>query len=1336
MQLTIKSLVLLAILLLKSLNTNVAYPVIGGFLSSSNLVKCNKVENDSLDINSQLNLEVLSQKSTLHTQTVDSNVLNKTNANYTPKIKHNKQYEFEDILCFSDDLELGEPLQLVYPNDDHTELLVDPEVLNFLKTVPKPIYPVAVVGPVNSGKSFLLNLLNDNVLCKSVLVKDLESCKPNLDNLSNLNFQKSFNSETGSSTFKVSKTPEPETFGIWVYSKPLKISKTRLQERIQNYHEAEKVDECSLKSKKPRESVYQHSKLSRIKSDPYDDEALADTVNVLLFDVEGFNSHKNIFRYDEAIFSIVSLICSEIVYLSPRTLNSSDLLLMEDLIKCSLQSKISNLYKIYTGLEGFEHENEEIFQYFFKMFENKNLTFLVNEFKFTQEQAFSNLVNLLRSPRRDLPLHEFFFYKNQKLNIGNYDFRADFVRKIKPKIDKDSRDKLPVKKDSSHPKDEQPSRTDKNVCTTDSLEQIEVNFSRFGYIFHMMFNSVNVSTLPSTSSHLFNTLFHTNDNNGLKNNEPNGVVKYFERLGHFKFELFLRALRNPLLKHCSVDESTSTCHMSGSDLAEIVNFSMKILSMNKFYKLATDLTTGDFGKITENDAFDRLVKVLRLSRLLMIQNDLSHNYKDILMKFVTGKKYHIDLENLDQPVKEVVKNSVDHVVKNSVDHVVNKSVKEVVDGGRKASELVRKRPIPSMSLFEKYSFKLRNEFLELMLKTFENEGLSTDFKDSWSALASEFDSFSEEASEKLSETIKEHCGRVSEKVFGVLDERVEQVRLPALPSKLKFLHFFKDEFKRRFILLVDSEEAEYDDSEPQTYDNLIESKKAHSLFYDSVCESVFSDYLTRLDDKIAGLLDTNQKMIDHHFSSVYNKALNHFKFNFSQVEENYELPIEEPLARSTTLVKEAQNILMTHLGEFHALEFLVSEVKNKLNMALTQELEVFKTNYHNRCLQKLDNMHSHYLDNYPVFLNRFAPLPTSPELIHMYHEYVKHVSREEFFRVYCTEYMDLDKRQTKLEQKLNDKLKEMLAENVRIASEALESDFLEIDRYLMTQVKKSKFYNYFRYNAKRYVSYKMTPKFVYAKLNLDPNQLSLRCPIESLGLKVLYNPDSRKIMVRKGPTPEKQGFNKRYSSDSYRTSIGIKPGSESDFNFESLRDKLIRMNRTNIHFKFVDGIVDRYMDTHMIQFKKMFLNTHCKAIVLVCSIILLGLSTLSFSLAQKGFDRLFFAILGFISYSFLVGMETTKRNVKKFFLFLKKVLKKVMLAFLKVLKQLLSKLFSLLARCITKLFMKLGFMYTFLIGFLSAASLYVYSKYLSYKRKKSQEYCDIKVPVKFIKQLK
>uniref|UniRef100_A0A3B0N1V2 Guanylate-binding protein, N-terminal domain containing protein, putative n=1 Tax=Theileria annulata TaxID=5874 RepID=A0A3B0N1V2_THEAN len=1309
MQLIIKSVVLPVILLLQSLNTNVAYIVINGFLLSSNFVKCNKVENDSLDVNSQLNLEILSQKSTLHTQTVDSNVLNKTNTKYTPNNKNTKQNNYEDILCFSDELELGEPLQLVYPNDDHTELLVDPEVLNHLKTIPGPIYPVAVVGSFNSGKSFLLNLINDNVLCKSGLIEDLESSKSNWHNLK---FSNILSPEICSKIFKVSKTPEPETLGIWVYSKPLKITRSRLQEKLQNYHEAENIDKYSLKTKKPRESDYQHTKLSRNKSDPYEDEALSETVNVLLFDVEGFNSHKNIFRYDEAIFSIVSLISSEIVYLSPRTLNSSDLLLMEDLIKCSLQSKISNLYKIYTGLEGFEHEKEEIFQYFFKMFENKNLTFLINEFKFTPEQALSNLVNLLRAPRRDLPLHEFFFYKNQKINIGNYDFRADFVKRIKHKVDKDEspKDKLPVKRDYSPTKDDQQTiaSSNKNVCSTDSPEQIDVKFSRFGYIFHMMFNSVNISTLPSTSSGIFSKIFDTDETKTPKDNETNTFDKYFERLGHFKFELFLRALRNPLLKHCSVDESTSTCHMSGRDLAEIVNFSMKILSMNKFYKLATNLTSNEWIKITENDAFDRLVKVLRLSRLLMIQNDLSHNYKDILMKFITGKKYHIDLENLEENMD---------------------------DGQKNKSELIVRSPIPSMSLFEKYSFKLRNEFLELLLKTFENEGLSTDFKDAWSSLASEFDSFSEEASEKLSETIKEHCGRVSEEVFGVLDDKVEQVRLPALPSKLKFLHFFKDEFKRRFILLVDSEETEFEDTETQTYDKLVETKKEHSLFYDSVCESVFSDYLNKLDEKISELLNTNQKMIDHHFSSVYNKALNHFRSNFSRVDENYELPIEEPLSRSTTLIKEAQNILMTNLGEFHALEFLVSEVKNKLNMALNQEMEVFKTNYHKRCHQKLDNMQNHYLNNYAVFLNSFAPLPTSPELIHMYHEFLKHVSKEELFRVYCTDYMDIDKRHNKLEQKLNDKLKEMLAENVKIASEALEPDFQLFDKYLLTQVNNSRFYNVFRYNAKKYASYKITPKFVYTKLNLGLDQLSLKCPIEDLGLKVLYSQESRRILPRKGPTTPKHGFNSGFTSDSYRMGLGINPGTESDFNFEDLRAKFIRMNRTNIHYKFVDGIVGRYMDTHMLEFKKMFLNNHCKAIVLVCSIILLGLSTLSFSLAQKGFDRLLFAILGFASYSFLVGMETTKRNLRRFLEFLKRVLKKVMLAFLKVLKRLLNKLFALLAAYITKLFVKLGFMYTFLIGFLSAATLYVYSKYVSYRRKKSQEYCNIKVPTKLLKNL-
>ncbi|KNC35846.1 hypothetical protein PFLG_00875 [Plasmodium falciparum RAJ116] len=58
----------------------------------------------------------------------------------------------------------GKAIQIIKPNVNHTELIIIEENLEIFKRIDKPIAIVSVLGDMHTGKSFLLNLLNEHVI--------------------------------------------------------------------------------------------------------------------------------------------------------------------------------------------------------------------------------------------------------------------------------------------------------------------------------------------------------------------------------------------------------------------------------------------------------------------------------------------------------------------------------------------------------------------------------------------------------------------------------------------------------------------------------------------------------------------------------------------------------------------------------------------------------------------------------------------------------------------------------------------------------------------------------------------------------------------------------------------------------------------------------------------------------------------------------------------------------------------------------------------------------------------------------------------------------------------
>ncbi|BAM40238.1 uncharacterized protein TOT_020000499 [Theileria orientalis strain Shintoku] len=1269
---------LYALNLFNCINVFVPYYLIKGIIFNTEFDKHIEFNDDSKNVKITEVFPGKSQELTSPTHKVDAKEISNDIKDSRQKSSVNNSLDsgfstndpYESI-CFAEKLDVGEPLPLIYPNKDHTELMVNTEVLKVLESVPKPIYPVGVIGSVNSGKSLLVNLLNDNHFCSNRAGDKKDSTSPKAGN------------GGISKGFKMATTPEPETSGIWMYSKPVKMTRRRLQEKLKDKEGKAKKRFFSLKNFSATEGIQKQKVTKSSSSGPEEAEELDldQEVNVVFIDIEGFSSHKNIYKYDEALFSMVSSICSEVIYLSNKTLDKSDLHTVEELIKSSLLSKISNLYTLYTG-KGEPRENrEEIFEYFLKIFENKNLTFLINEFDYTSKKAYENLVNLLKAPKRDLSLYEFFLYNLRKKKSKDYEQK---MRELEGE-EAESYENVGTDLGSLGilgPKLDATRRKDKNNV---SLGSEEVKFNIHGYLFHTLFNSVNIATLPSTSKNeLIMKMVKENKDKKSKGRGKNGnevsEEDYLENLRTFKSELFQRSTRNPLKKYCLLDGVMTTCHMSGRDLAEMVKFTLSSLSLNRYYKLASSSASVELlSSLDYKDAFDQYFKMFRSTRLLMIKNDLHDTYKGVLKGYINGESRKGDKSQLGDGF------------------IGFKSPGKCEQG---CQDIDSESRLPTIPMLNKYSRYLKEKLMDVLVKNYENEAVPEDFDKIKTDLSHGLDRVSGEIEEELYGKLKNHCTNVSEALIQGLQKELDQLNLPLLPSRLKFIHDLSSKYGKMYPLEldgVDPKDEEFRRIYGHGQDNMINTLLSQS----DPCDLVYEHYTKAVHRSVSDTLRKNEQLIEDHFYDIYNRAVKHFRTKFSEVEKTYDIPLDQALKSANAIMKESHNVMLTHLGEFHALDYLVKKYKGKLSSTLSEELELFKKAHKRKCSDKLDNIKRHYEGNYRVLLEKARRMPAKPDMLIKFRDYMLHLARSEFFRTSCSDLLDIEKRHKRFEEALQRAFKDSFSDNAKVAAAAIQDQFDMIDVYLQTRVKSSPFYIYFRYNAKRYAKIRLNYLALASRFNFRDETPS---PQDALQFdEVLFDPECAKTQS----SPLQPGV---CGSLAPRYAI----------NMNELATHFIRMEKSQIRHEFADAVLEEYLRMRMPAFRRMFLKRYCNAIVLVCSLSLLGMSVLSLTLAHSWSNKFIFSIAGLSSYLLLVGFLNLRRNLARVREFVVNFVLGTLSHFCKLCLMGVLRALGLVIQGIVYVIRRLGFLFTFFLGFTTAIIFYAVI-YYKIKTKKNEE---------------
>ncbi|CDR94158.1 hypothetical protein, conserved [Babesia bigemina] len=495
----------------------------------------------------------------------------------------------------------GRAVQLVRPTDDHLGLELVEEGMQLLRSIPKPIAIVTAIGSVKTGKSSLLNVLNEHVLCAK---------GDQLDG------------------FHVSDSVNATTRGIWIWSEPIEVESRVLQEHIDKGltskssafdHLVTVMDSLmggTLRAKLTAKGRADFSKRS------------VDRVNVVLLDVEGFNSTDGFQRYDEALFTLAATLSTELIYLTHKVLDSRDLLDLQHMLQTA-NSTIVNIYRslsnapsvvIGEGNYARSHQGVSVIQQagvaeetgcdacniitnvsrtasgerlgggLLDLQTRTTLTMSVQGFNLQlQESALDYLNEVINVKRFDLS------YNDQRSFLANLSqMREQFVRFFKA----DSRSRATA----SSP----------DQLATDLISRMT---SGYKYVIPHVFGAVDALLMSAPS----------------KNNKTPRKCElargYLEQVLNFKIRLFKRCLMSPKTRVSFV--LNDTVHMAGNDFGDLLDHLVKTL--NDSLKAGSVDYEGDF----------------RLTRANLVKNDLVDLYAQELGGFTRKLPIPLPVELAD-----------------------------------------------------------------------------------------------------------------------------------------------------------------------------------------------------------------------------------------------------------------------------------------------------------------------------------------------------------------------------------------------------------------------------------------------------------------------------------------------------------------------------------------------------------------------------------------------------------------------------------------------------------------------------------------------------------------
>ncbi|SCP05659.1 conserved Plasmodium protein, unknown function [Plasmodium ovale] len=517
----------------------------------------------------------------------------------------------------------GRAIQIVKPNVNHTELIIIEENLEVLKKIEKPIAIVSVLGDMHTGKSFLLNLLNEYV------ISDITKSEKYIEN-----------------GFKVGNDITASTYGIWIWSEPIKITVKKLKKM---YEYIDKNFTHFVKSYEYEKDEYNEEiidLLNLYKTDDWimkvEDLKLSDLeeVNLILMDTQGLNSPNVNKRYDEILYALTNLISTDIIFLTMKMINNKDLEFIESI------TKDANLFMLraYTRSNGSTFSIKK--NNFDKILDNmNNMNNIENNSLILESIASKNLMWVVHDFSQRLDVRKGKLWLDILLNSDRRDLDIKYWKKIISSKSKDKHDAYTTQQRKiAYLTDSQGTNGNARSGSTSGNGEGGVGESSSNYKLNVLYRNIDCVLLRNMYNN--REIDFTNVNLSDLNEEYKSDVMLL------RYKIYLRAMLHPKkiysnvqmnyiankvkkenlgsgssgkeegeseLRESSNETELRDRYMSGQDVHDFITFLVKSANQNLFTNI------------------NQFFKQFKINRAEISRNDLVFLYRKYLLQFMENE---------------------------------------------------------------------------------------------------------------------------------------------------------------------------------------------------------------------------------------------------------------------------------------------------------------------------------------------------------------------------------------------------------------------------------------------------------------------------------------------------------------------------------------------------------------------------------------------------------------------------------------------------------------------------------------------------------------------------
>ncbi|CRG94820.1 conserved Plasmodium protein, unknown function [Plasmodium gallinaceum] len=847
----------------------------------------------------------------------------------------------------------GKPIQIIKPNVNHTELILIEKNLQVLKKIEKPIAIVSVLGDMHTGKSFLLNLLNEHI------INDINKSKKFIEN-----------------GFKVGNDITASTYGIWIWSEPIKINVKKLK-KIYDY--IDKNFTNFIRSYEYEKDEYNEEiidLLNLYKTDDWitkiNELNISDTeeVNLVLMDTQGLNSPNVNKRYDEILYALTNLISTDIIFLTMKMINNKDLEFIENI------TKDANLFMLraYTRSNGSTFSIKK--NNFDKLLDNINN--IENNSLILESIASKNLMWVVHDFSQRLDVRKGKLWLDILLNSDRRDLDIKYWKKIISNKSKDKHDAYTTKKKKiaylTYPENS-------NNLTNDSSSNYKLNVLYKNIDCVLLRNMYNNKEIDFTRVNI----------DDLNDEYKNDVML-------LRYKIYLRALLYPKKMYSNVQmnfivnkmrkeqmldrkekenkkneknendtkdinennennsaedsysSQMSNRYMSGHDVYDFITFLVKSANQNLFTNV------------------NQFFKQFKINRAEISRNDLIFLYKKYLLQFMENEEVELisylneendDLDSTDDRFSKMDSKKDTELNDGDFSNILNEETKS-----KEKTDIYRLPPL--LNEIKKYEELIREQILNIWYKYTESDFHDSEekelIKDIETNLYERLDQIKNEMIDLGESNIRKFCKLACEDALQIVIEDIK-MKSDQYPIKQKDLMTFFESVSYNLLKFLEKKLSKNSD-------------KLDLIYYkDPICNPLINNtfqefyYLKKKNTTL------NEKKLKLFFSNAVSKG----KEVFEALADNTDNITEYFKSKNifyTILDKwnlEAVNVYTATLSDFFKDEKELSEeYLNVLDNDIKNLKRKAMDKWHNHCKEKtnaLYNMHKsnlkkNFLDNF------------------------------------------------------------------------------------------------------------------------------------------------------------------------------------------------------------------------------------------------------------------------------------------------------------------------------------------------------------------------------------